>query len=168
MRVKDELPINWHHTSFRVRYQETDQMGVVYHANYLNWFEIGRTEMIRATGIDYLGMEAAGVLLPVVDLDVQYKHPAKYDDLVHVFTAITAFSPLRIHYKYEVRRLPKQEGQLGIMNNQTDETRLQGELLVSGSTRHVWVNRDWKPARLDKSLPKLYDALRNSLLEGKE
>ena len=63
-------------------------MGVVYHANYLNWFEIGRTQMIREMGFTYRGMEEEGVLLPVVDLDIKYRQPARYDDLVTVFTRI--------------------------------------------------------------------------------
>lgn len=143
-------------------------MGVVYHANYLNWFEIGRTEMIRQLGFTYRGMEEEGVLLPVIDLDIQYKSPAHYDDLVTVFTRMTAFSPLRIHYEYEVRRLNDEDQQLLVTPLQQEEGELPGDKLVTGATRHVWVNRNWKPARLDKSVPKLYDALRSSLLGRKE
>lgn len=157
----------WFTTSFRVRYQESDQMGVVYHANYLNWFEIGRTEMIRELGFTYRGMEEEGVLLPVVDLDIHYKSPARYDDHVTVFTRMTQFSPLRIHYEYEVRRLNKEENDL-LSTIGMGLDRLPGHELVTGSTRHVWVNKDWKPARLDKCAPKLYDALRSSLMGGKE
>ncbi|MFC7680992.1 acyl-CoA thioesterase [Paenibacillus sp. GCM10028914] len=153
----------WFTTSFRVRYQESDQMGVVYHANYLNWFEIGRTEMIRDLGFTYRGMEDAGVLLPVVDLDIHYSSPARYDDHVTIFTRMTNFSPLRIHYEYEVRRLSDEESMSSINGD-----KLPGERLVTGTTRHVWVNKDWKPTRLDKCVPKLYDALRSSLLGGKE
>lgn len=158
----------WFWTSFRVRYQESDQMGVVYHANYLNWFEIGRTQMIREMGFTYRGMEEEGVLLPVVDLDIKYRQPARYDDLVTVFTRMTAFSPLRIHYEYEVRLLSEQEhADLGAMDL-SPESRLPGTLLTAGATRHVWLNREWKPARLDKCSPKLYDALRDTLWGRKE
>ncbi|UNK17274.1 acyl-CoA thioesterase [Paenibacillus sp. N3/727] len=167
-KVSDEQVSRWFTTSFRVRYQESDQMGVVYHANYLNWFEIGRTEMIRQLGFTYRGMEEEGVLLPLVDLDIQYKSPARYDDLVTVFTRMTVFSPLRIHYEYEVRRLNDEDRGLLDTVGQQEEGELPGDKLVIGATRHVWVNRDWKPARLDKNVPKLYDALRGSLLGGKE
>lgn len=142
-------------------------MGVVYHANYLNWFEIGRTEMIRQLGFTYRAMEEEGILLPVVDLDIQYKSPAHYDDLVTVFTRITTFTPLRIHYEYEVRRLDEEEREL-LVSLANGAGELPGDKLVTGATRHVWVNRSWKPARLDKSVPKLYDALRSSLLGRKE
>lgn len=161
-------PSRWFCTSFRVRYQESDQMGVVYHANYLNWFEIGRTEMIRELGFAYRDMEEAGALLPVVDLELSYRSPARYDDVVHVFTRMTAFSPLRIHYEYEVRRLTAEEHEDLDLLRVEEASGLPGELLVSGVTRHVWVSRDWKASRLDKSVPKLYDALRSSLTEGKE
>lgn len=157
----------WFHTSFRVRYQETDQMGVVYHANYLNWFEIGRTEMIRELGFSYREMEEAGALLPVVDLDVKYHQPARYDDQITVFTRMIDFSPLRIHYAYEVRRMSGK-----VLSDRDAATMigeaLPGELLTSGTTRHVWVNREWKPSRLDKNVPKLYDALKDTLLGRKE
>lgn len=155
----------WFHTSFRVRYQETDQMGVVYHANYLNWFEIGRTEMIRELGFSYREMEEAGALLPVVDLDVKYHQPARYDDQVTVFTRMIDFSPLRIHYEYEVRRI---SGEVPSDPDDATMMALPGELLTSGTTRHVWLNREWKPSRLDKNVPKLYDALKDTLLGRKE
>ena len=143
-------------------------MGVVYHANYLNWFEIGRTEMIREMGFTYRGMEEEGVLLPVVDLDIKYRRPARYDDLVTIFTRKTAFSPLRINYEYEVRLLSEQElADLGARGWHTD-SELPGALLTAGATRHVWLNREWKPARLDKCAPKLYDALKDTLLGRKE
>lgn len=167
-KVSVEQLSRWFITSFRVRYQESDQMGVVYHANYLNWFEIGRTEMIRELGYTYRGMEEEGILLPVVDLDVQYKSPARYDDRVTVFTRMTAFYPLRINYAYEVRRLNEEEWSMLGKVHQFGGNVLPGEKLVTGATRHVWVNKDWKPARLDKTVPKLYDALKSSLLGGKE
>lgn len=158
----------WFQTTFRVRYQETDQMGVVYHANYLNWFEIGRTEMIRELGFSYREMEEAGALLPVVDLDVKYHQPARYDDQVTVFTRMIDFSPLRIHYEYEVRRMSGEELSDRDAATMTGEKALPGELLTSGTTRHVWLNREWKPSRLDKNVPKLYDALKDTLLGRKE
>ncbi|MWV44017.1 YbgC/FadM family acyl-CoA thioesterase [Paenibacillus sp. HJL G12] len=165
--MEDKLG-RWYEASVRVRYQESDQMGVVYHANYLNWFEIGRTEMIRELGITYRSMEDQGVLLPVIDLDMKFSQPARYDDEITIFTRMTSFSKLRIGYAYEVRRLSEEERrQLG-QKRLLEGPELPGELLVSGSTRHVWVNRQWQPVRLDKSAPDLYEALELSLAGGGE
>ncbi|MBP2002535.1 acyl-CoA thioester hydrolase [Paenibacillus shirakamiensis] len=159
----EHRPSKWFTTSLRVRYQESDQMSVVYHANYLNWFEIGRTEMIREMGFNYRDMEEAGVLLPVIDVQMKFRQPARYDDEIMIFTKVTAFTPLRIHYEYEIRRV-----QHSPTNWEIEEGSLLGELLVTGTTQHVWIGRDWKPSRLDKKLPKLYNALKEILLTQKE
>ncbi|MUG73655.1 YbgC/FadM family acyl-CoA thioesterase [Paenibacillus validus] len=136
MRRMEGEGMNGFSCEFRVRYQETDQMGVVYHANYLTWFEVGRTEMIRSLGMPYQTLEARGLLLPLIEADLKFKQPAKYDDTVTIYTRVTAFTHLRLDFAYEVKR-----GE---------------ELLVTGSTRHVWVNRDWKPTRIDREAPDLY------------
>ncbi|MCM3783209.1 acyl-CoA thioesterase [Neobacillus mesonae] len=171
VRAQEE-ETSWYGTSFRVRYQESDQMGVVYHANYVNWFEIGRTEMIRSLGLNYRSMEEQGVLLPVIGLDLKYKKPAKYDDYITVWTRINNFSSVRLSYEYQVRRddaLQSDSVQsLGVASPVTLAEDLPGELLVSGSTQHVWVNKDIKPVRLDKSFPNLYDALKRALSIGRE
>ncbi|MCZ8513422.1 thioesterase family protein [Paenibacillus filicis] len=129
----------WFQHELRVRYQETDQMGVVYHANYLNWFEIGRTELIRRLGMSYQSLERQGLLLPVTHAELDFHRPARYDDLVTVCTKITHYTNLRLEFASEIRR-----GE---------------ELLVSGGTKHVWLNRDWKPARIDREAPGLYALL---------
>ncbi|USB32381.1 thioesterase family protein [Paenibacillus sp. YPG26] len=147
----------WFKAELRVRYQETDQMSVVYHSNYLGWFEIGRTEMIRQLGYDYRAIEQEGVLLPVIDANLQFKLPAHYDDQISVFTRVTSFSPLRLGYAYEIRRFRNAGNGSGEIIGDSDQ--LPGELLVTGSTSHVWVDLDWKPVRLDKKLPNLYNAL---------
>ena len=87
MSTETGMPI-WHLHPLRVRYQETDQMGVVYYANYLTWFEIGRTEFVRHFGTTYREIEAKGLLLPVVDAECSYLSPARYDDRVAVCTTI--------------------------------------------------------------------------------
>ncbi|UNL96180.1 thioesterase [Paenibacillus polymyxa] len=157
-----QTQLRWYGAPLRVRYQESDQMGVVYHANYLNWFEIGRTEMIRQAGFNYRSMEDRGVLLPVIEINAKYASPARYDDLVTIYTAITDFSRLRLNYTYEVRRVTDEEHQ----KVWTEADTLPGELLVTGSTRHVWLNTDWKPVRLDQALPELYTALRSAFTGG--
>ncbi|UQZ83135.1 Acyl-CoA thioester hydrolase YbgC [Paenibacillus konkukensis] len=132
-------PSPWFEFTIRVRYQETDQMGVVYHANYLNWFEIGRTELIRSLGMPYQTIEECGLLLPVIDAELKFRQPAKYDDIVTIRTRVEEYTHLRMRFASEIRR-----GE---------------ELLVTGGTRHIWLNRDWKPTRIDKAAPELYKLL---------
>ncbi|NMI02806.1 acyl-CoA thioesterase [Paenibacillus sp. SZ31] len=167
--VQEQINGSWYAARLRVRYQESDQMGVVYHANYLNWFEIGRTEMIRQMGYTYRKMEEQGLLLPVTGLDVKYHKPARYDDEIIIFTRIAAFSGLRLNYEYDIRRMseePDEHMAIGERVWSADES-LPGERLVTGSTQHVWVNGDWKPVRLDKAASELYSALEKVWLSGK-
>lgn len=158
----DNLSARWYLNCQRVRYQESDQMAVVYHANYLNWFEIGRTEFIREFGFTYRSMEESGVLLPVTEVEAKYKRPALYDDLVAVFTRPVLFTPLRLQFEYEIRRIEEPELLQGRIWRAGDE--LPGELLVTGRTSHVWTSKAMKPVRLDKTLPTLYNILKKELL----
>ena len=80
--------MNTHYIQVRVRYQETDRMGIVYHANYLSYFELGRVEWLRNKGLDYARLEDSGVLLPVVNVSINYKAPARYDQLLSVETKL--------------------------------------------------------------------------------
>jgi acyl-CoA thioester hydrolase len=166
---KPEWASRWHETSFRVRYQETDQMGVVYHANYLTWFESGRTEMFRGLGFAYRSLESLGLLLPVTSADLQFKSPARYDDLVAVYARLTTFSALRVVYEYQVRRVADEHGEAvasGITKARPADCEiLPGELLVSGSTSHVWLNKEWKPVRIDRAQPELFRAILAALKE---
>ena len=130
----------------RVQYHETDQMGVVHHSNYIRWFESGRTEMIRKAGISYREMEELGLLLPVVDVRVKYHKPARYDELVTIHTSIAKLTPVVMEFAYEVYR------------SEDDE------LLVSGKTSHIWINQKWRPTRLNRRAPEVYEHLQ-SLLE---
>jgi acyl-CoA thioester hydrolase len=90
--------------SIRVRYAETDKMGVVYHANYFTWFEIGRCELLRIVGRSYRDLEASGVGLPVIEAHCEYKSPARYDDELVVKTSGTLLSPARVEFAYEISR----------------------------------------------------------------
>lgn len=92
----------YHEIEFRIRYGETDQMGVVYHGNYAQYFETGRTEWLRSLGITYKEMENNGVMLPVISLEVTYKKPARYDDLVKVRTRLKAMPKATIEFDYEL------------------------------------------------------------------
>jgi len=108
-------------TQIRVRYGETDQMGVVYHANYASYFEVGRTEWLREYGITYKSMEETGVMLPVISLEIKYKNSARYDDLLTIKTSIKKLPSARIEFDYE------------LVNE-------SGDLLATGSTDLVFID----------------------------
>ncbi|MBW5447425.1 YbgC/FadM family acyl-CoA thioesterase [Cohnella sp. CFH 77786] len=146
----------WYLHALRVRYQETDPMKVVYHANYLNWFEIGRTEWVRHAGISYRDMEDRGLLLPVTHLEASFEQPARYDDWVTVCTRAAEMSALRVRFQTRIVM-----GDLAASHGPSlmaEEP--PGGVLVAGSTRHVWVNAAWKPVRLDREAPELYRKLK--------
>jgi acyl-CoA thioester hydrolase len=88
--------------SFRVRYAETDQMGVVYHGNYAQYLEMGRVEWLRALGFSYKGLEAIGIMLPVISLHINFKKPAVYDDLITVVTKLKGRPSVRIEFDYKI------------------------------------------------------------------
>lgn len=87
---------------FRVRYGETDQMGVVYHGNYAQYFEMGRTGWLREMGFSYRAMEESGIMLPVISLSINYKKPARYDDLIKVKTTLVKLPTAKIEFDYEI------------------------------------------------------------------
>lgn len=123
-------------TSLRVRYEETDQMGVVYYANYLVWFEVARTEYLRNLGISYRDdIEKKGLFLMVVESNCTYKAPARYDDVVDLETSITQVKNTSLSFDYTVKR--------------------NGLTLAEGRTSHVFVNKEGKPARIPDDLKKL-------------
>ncbi|WP_353170754.1 thioesterase family protein [Flavobacterium sp.] len=86
----------------RVRYAETDQMGVVYHGNYAQYFEMGRVEWLRNLGVSYKWMEENGVMLPVVSLEMNFKKPARYDDVLRVKTILKSQTSVKIEFDYEI------------------------------------------------------------------
>jgi acyl-CoA thioester hydrolase len=90
--------------SVRVRYAETDRMGLLHHANYLVYFEQARTELLRAFGLTYKDMEDAGFLLVLTKVEVRYKQPARYDEVLTIRTTVARITPIRIDHKYEVLR----------------------------------------------------------------
>ena len=130
----------------RVRYAETDQMGVVYHSNYLVWFEIGRVEKIRHMGLDYRSMEAEGLMIAVVEVSVRYKAPARYDDELVVRTQVRGLRGSIVRFSYEVERLS------------------DGLLLCTGETVHVVVGRDMQRRRLPESYA---EAFRGAMSENR-
>lgn len=115
----------WSETRIRVRYAETDQAGVVYHANYLVWFEVGRVELCRDHGFNYRDMEKqSDAILPVIDLKVTYRSPALYDDIILIRTRLKFLRTRSVSFIYEVYRA-------------ADMT-----LLAEGETYHVVVNKE--------------------------
>ncbi len=135
-----------------MRYQETDGMGVVYHGNYINWFELGRTELIRQLGLSYRRVEELGLMLPVLEVEAKYHLPARYDDIIDIYTRIDYFDRLRMDFRSEIRRKHAYTEGNDKLAQPGSAGEPAGELLVSGGTRHVWVNGEWKPARLDRAL----------------
>ena len=121
----------------RVRYAETDQMGVVYYANYLVWFEIGRTEWLRETGWSYREMEAEGLALPVIEAHCEYRAGARYDDDLEIRTTGRLVSPVRLAFDYQVVR-------------RADEA-----VLAVGHTVHATVDRGGRPVRLPARVKEL-------------
>ncbi|PAV29607.1 thioesterase [Virgibacillus profundi] len=146
----------WHQHNMRVQYKDTDRMGVVHHGNYVTWFEVGRTEWMRHHGMAYHKMEDQGLLLPVMDVNVTYKKSAYFDDCVAIFTKIANYSPVRLEFEYEARKISEEEF---VRSGEKETIESFGELLAKGSTMHMWVNSDWKPARINKVAPEVYGVL---------
>lgn len=123
-----------HSTTTRVRYPETDRMGVAHHSHFPVWFELGRTEWMRVIGCPYGEMEDQdGVYFPVVDLGVRYLRPARYDQLLEIETRLVSSEGVRVRFEYVLR----------------DE---DGSILATGHTVHASVDRDGKPKRLPAEL----------------
>jgi acyl-CoA thioester hydrolase len=123
----------------RVIYGDTDQMGRVYYANYLRYFEIARNEYLRVAGATYRAFEEThGLVLPVVEARVQYHRPARYDDELAIHAAVQGRGPASVRFDYEIHRLPHGE--------------VAGERLVSGHTIHACVTRQGRVVRLPAEL----------------
>jgi acyl-CoA thioester hydrolase len=121
----------------RVSYGETDAMGVVYYANYLHFFERGRSELIRGLGFSYATVEERGIFLPVREANCRYLAPARYDDLIHIRTGLAGRSRASLDFVYEI-----------ITEN--------GLVLTRGSTQHAVVNAQGKPVRVPDWLSALF------------
>lgn len=126
-----------HQIEIRVRYSETDAMGVLHHANYLPYFEMGRTELLRASGGNYREMEERGRFLVVTRIAVQYRAPARYDDLLRLTTRLARASFAKLEHTYELRR--------------------DGQLLTTGETTLACVDRDGRVQRMSDLFPELFD-----------
>ena len=133
--VNDGVEQGANRTTYRVIYGDTDQMGVVYYANYLAFFERGRCEYMRERGFDYAAFEKSGFGFPVVDVACRYLQPARFDDLITIETAITGASRVTLEFTYRIVR--------------------GGDVLATGHTRHACVTTAGRPARLPATLKSL-------------
>ena len=129
-------------TELRVRYAETDMMGIVYHANYLAWFEVGRTELLRAHGVPYRVLEDDGFRLPVLEVQAKFVRPALYDDVGAIVTRLREKPTVRIRLDYEIHA--------------------RDQLLATGSTTHAFINRQGEPVKP----PAAFTARMNELFAG--
>lgn len=111
----------------RVRFAETDAMGVTYHGNYLPWFEMARVALLDKVGCPYRDLEKAGYLLPVLATGMTYHHPSRFDDQIRITVTLIEKPKARLHLTYQVER--------------------DSVLIVEGFTEHAFVNRDFKPQR---------------------
>ena len=122
----------------RVRYAETDKMGIVYYGNYFVWFEVGRTDLLRVAGWSYREMEIEGFALPVIEAHCAYRESAKYDDDLEVRTTGAMLSPVRVQFTYEVVRLA------------------DAATLATGATVHATLDRAGRPCRLPDRVRTLF------------
>jgi len=122
----------------RVRYAETDRMGIAYYANYLVWFEVGRADLLRTLGWTYRELEESGVTLPVIEAHCEYRQAARYDDELEVRTEGRVLSPVRMKFRYEVVR-------------RDDEV-----TAAVGHTVHASLGRDGRPVRLPRRITEAF------------
>lgn len=135
----------YHNEYIRPRYEETDQMGVIYHGNYITWFEQARSGFFRALGYPYKRLEDEGFWIPVIEVGCKYIAPAKYDEEVYVKTSIREFKGVRISLNYEVY-------------NKADD-----QLLVTGFTQHATTDKQLKPISLKKKNITIYNLIKESM-----
>ena len=146
MKKNTIIDINDFDLDFRVRYIETDKMGVVYHANYLVWFEMGRTEKMRKQQISYKVVEGAGIMLPVIEACCKYKSAARYDDVLSVKTVVTEVTGTRILFNYLIYRKDDQV------------------VIAEGRTEHAFINMEYKPLNIKKTNPEIYKKLADMVI----
>lgn len=127
-------------TEIDVRYAETDQMGVVYHANYLIWMEVGRTKLIQDLGFSYAEMEKEGIISPVIDIEISYKKPLRYGETATIHTWIEEYNGMKSVYGYEIYTPT-------------------GDLAIVAKSRHVCVHKDtFRPIKFRKLFPDWHEA----------
>ncbi len=134
-------------TEFRVRYYETDAMGIVHHSNYLRWFELARTEYLRDIGTPYRDLEESGIASPVLEAHCRYIQPARYDDRITVRVRMTGYTAVRVELSYDILR--------------------DGLLLCNGWTRHAFL-RGGRPISPARSAPELHQAFERAFMASQD
>jgi acyl-CoA thioester hydrolase len=132
------------------RYSETDQMGIIYHANYFPWFEMGRTDLLAKIGFAYKSIEDMGILFPLTEGNCKYKIAAKYDEDVRLVTKFGMLKGTKARFDYEIYRV-------------SDDV-----CLATGFTEHGFVDKNLKPVRLRRDYKDLWDAMESSYKESIE
>lgn len=140
--------VNFYDFDYRVRYADTDKMGVSYYANYFVWFEAARTEYFRALGFLYTECEKKGFFLPVAETAARYLAPSTYDDLLTIRTAISEMGRTRLRFEYQVFK--KEQGGQPIMP----------VLIATGFSEHVFVDRSLRPVRVPAEIKKMITPFR--------
>ena len=140
-----ETPAIKNTTEIRVLYADTDAMAIVYHTNYIKWFEAGRNELLRSLGYPYTRLEDQGFLLPLTECYCSFLTPAVYDDLLEIEASIGELKAATIRLDYQIFR------------------KSTGELLAKGFTRHAVTDRQFKPVRLRSVAPDLYQIMTEKL-----
>ncbi|MBN2794638.1 MAG: acyl-CoA thioesterase [Clostridia bacterium] len=135
----------YHKEYIRPRYEETDQMGVIYHGNYITWFEQARSGFFRALGYSYKQLEDEGFWLPVIEVGAKYIAPAKYDEEVYVKTSVGLCQGVKLILNYEV------------YDAETDN------LLVTGFTKHATTDKSLRPVSLKKKSPQVYELIQDCM-----
>ncbi len=130
-------------TKITARYAETDQMGVIHHAVYPVWYEVARTDFIKAFGISYSQMEQMGIMLPLIELSCNYKKPAHYEDELTIKVHISLLTHVKIEFTYEIFNV-------------------NGELIHVGSTLHAWTNLELKPISMKKQFPEIFHLIQKA------
>lgn len=133
-------------TEIRVRYHETDPMRIAWHGNYVAWFEVARTDWLRARGLSYRELEESGIFLPVLRVECAYRQSARYDDVIYIETTLSQYNGIRLTFAYEVFR-------------QAD-----GKLLTTGLTEHTFTRANLQPLRPARQWPHIHDLLQEALV----
>jgi acyl-CoA thioester hydrolase len=121
-----------HDFPHRVTYSETDRMGFAYYANYLVWFEIGRTELFRASGLAYKDLEDMGYMLPVIEASCRFMRPVHYDDLLTIRTRVSEFKGVRLGFAYAILK--------------------DGQVIAEGATLHAFMDKEGRPKKLPRDI----------------
>lgn len=132
-------------TCLRVRYNETDKMGIVHHSQYVNWFEVARTDWVRQIGLSYRQVEEEGLMIPVIGITVNYHSPATYDDEIIIETQLIHYDSIKMTFAYTV-------------SNSSNS-----RLLVDGTSTHCWTDLNMKPVSLRRRRPDLHKQLQERL-----